>query len=165
MDLEERYEVQQKKHREVNAVAFPVECACDDFIGADEIERNAPDDRCSAQAEATDDCEESKKVIAPHLWHGCEDDPCVGYIEGGSGNAADEVQKTNDMPFAGYDAGGNEEPAGYGSTKKNERHGKHGLASQTLQHFSEKWQAREGPDEGNTSQIEDPGDTEFRKLV
>ena len=38
MDLEERYEVQQKKHREVNAVAFPVECACDDFIGADEID-------------------------------------------------------------------------------------------------------------------------------
>ena len=107
VDLEKCYEVEQKKRSKVDAVAFPVEGACDDFIGADEVERNAPDDRCSAQAEAADDCEEGEEVIASHLWHGCEDDSCVGDIKGGTRNATDEVQKTNDMPFAWYDAGGN----------------------------------------------------------
>ena len=107
VDLEKCYEVEQKKRSKVDAVAFPVEGACDDFIGADEVERNTPYDRSSAQAEAAYDGEEGEEVIAPHLWHGCEDDPCVGYIECGSGNTADEVQKTNDMPFAGYDTSGN----------------------------------------------------------
>ena len=165
VDLEKCYEVEQKKGSKVDTVAFPVEGACDDFIGANEVERNTPDDRCSAKAEAADHCKEGKKVIAPHLWHDCEDDPCVGYIESGSGNATDEVQKTDDMPFAGDDAGGNQEPTGNGSTKKNERCRKHGLTTQTLQHFSEKRQARERPDKGNTRQIENLGDTKFRKLV
>jgi len=164
-DLQKCYQVEQKKRREVNAVAFPVEGTCDDFISANEVERNAPDDRCRAEAKAADHCEEGKKVIAPHLWHGCEDDPCIGYIEGGSGNATDEVQKTNDMPFARYDSGRNEEPTGYGSTKKHDRHCKHGLAAQALDHFSKKRQARERPDERDTRQIQDLGDTEFRKLV
>ena len=45
VDLENCYEVEQKKGSKVDAVAFPVEDACDDFIGADEVERNTPDDR------------------------------------------------------------------------------------------------------------------------
>ena len=70
VDLEKCYEVEQKKGSKVDTVAFPVEGACDDFIGADEVERNTPDDRCSAKAEAADHCEEGKEVITPHLWHG-----------------------------------------------------------------------------------------------
>ena len=45
VDLEKCYEVEQKKGSKVDAVAFPVDGACDDFIGADEVERNTPDDR------------------------------------------------------------------------------------------------------------------------